>query len=117
MNEVIIRSTDQQDFMTHVGEGRASAWQWAPGIELVFREEGVGWGIALNIQRSAQRPNLFSDTLKRRFEDIESFDGYYICLDGQHTFVIWHALPDELRSSDTLEQILTQVLELAGLKH
>ncbi|WP_260954403.1 negative regulator of hrp expression HrpV [Pseudomonas citri] len=117
MNEVIIRSTDRQGFISRIGDGQASIWQWAPGIELVFREEGVGWGIALNIHRSAQRPNLFSDTLKRRFEDVESFDGYYICLDSQHTFVIWRALPGELRSSDTLEHLLTQVLELAGLKH
>ncbi|WLG82449.1 negative regulator of hrp expression HrpV [Pseudomonas cucumis] len=117
MNEVIIQSADQHSFITHVGDGRASVWQWAPGIELVFREEGVGWGIALNIRHSAQRPNLFSDTLKRRFEDVETFDGYYICLDSQHTFVIWHALPCEQRSSDALEQFLAQVLELAGLKH
>lgn len=116
MTEMILRSTDRQDFIARVSQKCASSWQWAPGIDFVCRQESVGWGLALNIKPQAQRPDLFSETLKRRFEDVESYEGYYICLDSQHTFVVWH----ELSSDDQDEQVqhlLCEFLSLAGLKH
>ncbi|AHF67044.1 hypothetical protein PCH70_18910 [Pseudomonas cichorii JBC1] len=77
----------------------------------------MGWGLALMIERQAQRPNLFSDTLKRRFEDVESYDGYYICLDNQQRFVVWHELGRDYRREDTLHGLLSEFLTLTGFKH
>ncbi|WP_339494515.1 MULTISPECIES: negative regulator of hrp expression HrpV [unclassified Pseudomonas] len=116
MTETILQSSDQQDFLMRIGEKQASVWQWAPGIEFVCRKESLGWGLALNIQRQAQRPDLFSEALKRRFENVESYDGYYICLDSQHTFVVWHELNIEYQG-EQLQTLLCQLLSLAGLKH
>lgn len=117
MSEMILHSANQQDFLACIGEERASIWPWAPGIELVYRKESIGWGVALNIQRKAQRPNLFSDTLKRRFEDVESYDGYYLCLDSQQTFVVWHAVSNECFSVVLMQGLINGLLELVGLTH
>ncbi|QXI31253.1 negative regulator of hrp expression HrpV [Pseudomonas vanderleydeniana] len=116
MTETIFHSTDQQDFLRRTAEKRAGVLQWAPGIEFVCRKESLGWGLALNIRRQAQRPELFSETLKRRFEDVESYEGYYICLDSQRTFVVWHELQGDYRC-EQIQALLLQLLSLAGLKH
>ncbi|MFJ4192627.1 negative regulator of hrp expression HrpV [Pseudomonas sp. NPDC089534] len=116
MTETILQSTDQQDFLQRIAQKRASVWQWAPGVEFVCRQESLGWGVSLNIQRQAQRPDLFSETLKRRFDNVESYEGYYICLDSQHTFVVWHELHND-DQGEQLQALLGQLLSLAGLKH
>lgn len=116
MTETILQSKDQHDFLALVDEKRASIWQWAPGTEFVCREESVGWGLALHIQRQTQWPNLFSETLKRRFENVESYEGCRICLDSQLTFVIWHELPSD-HQREQVYALVRQLLALAGLKH
>lgn len=116
MTETILQSSDQQDFIARIVEKRASSWQWAPGIEFVCRQESLGWALALNIERKAQRPELFSETLKRRFENVESYDGYFICLDSHRTFVVWHELQSDYQSAQ-LQSLVCQLLSLAGLKH
>jgi hypothetical protein len=117
MTETILRSSDQRDFLVSIGEQQPSTWQWAPGIDFVYRRDSVGWGLALMIERQAQRPNLFSDTLKRRFENVESYDGYYLCLDNQQRFVVWHELDRDYRREDTLHGLLSEFLTLTGFKH
>ncbi|MDI2591015.1 negative regulator of hrp expression HrpV [Pseudomonas sp. N3-W] len=116
MTEPILQSADQQDFITRIVEKRPSSWQWAPGIEFVCRQESLGWALALSIERQAQRPELFSETLKRRFENVELYEGYYICLDSQQTFVVWHELTNDYHNAQ-LQSLVGQLLSLAGLKH
>ena len=115
MTETILQSKDQQDFLALVDEKRASTWQCAPGIEFVCRQESVGWGLALYIERQMQRPNLFSETLKRRFENAQSYEGCCICLDSQLTFVIWHGLAGDYQREQICE-VGRQLLTLAGLR-
>ncbi|MGN7738561.1 negative regulator of hrp expression HrpV [Pseudomonas sp. 22526] len=116
MTKMLLQSKDQQDFIALVDEKQASTWQWAPGIEFVCREESLGWGLALYIYRQTQRPNLFFETLKRRFENVESYDDCFICLDSQLTFVIWHELTGDHRR-EQVYILVRQLLALAGLKH
>lgn len=115
MTEVFFETSGQQEFLRYATESRASAWQWAPGIEFVCRKESIGWGIALNIHRQAQHSDLFSETLKRRFENVESYDGCYICLDSNYTLVVWHELHNGCQS-EQLHELLDQLLSLAGVK-
>ncbi|MGE8187531.1 negative regulator of hrp expression HrpV [Pseudomonas sp. NPDC086278] len=115
MTESTLQMSDQQRFLNQVSEKRASKWQWAPGIEFVCRQESLGWALMLNIERQAQRPDLFSETLRRRFENAESYEGYYICLDSRRTFVVWHEL-DHTCQSAQLQSLVSQLLSLAGLR-
>ncbi|EKN45184.1 MULTISPECIES: hypothetical protein [Pseudomonas] len=117
MTETILRSNDQRDFFVSIGQQRPSTWQWAPGIDFVHRKDSVGWGLSLMIERRAQRPDLFSDALKRRFENIESYDGYYICLDSQQRFVVWHELDPDYRREDALQELVGEFLMLAGFNN
>lgn len=99
-----------------IRERRASTWQWSPGVDFIHDDASLGWGLALSIERRAQRPNLFSDTLRRRFEGLESYDGFYVCLDSQQRFVVWHELDVEDRSDNRLQGLLDKLLVLAGFR-
>ncbi|BAP46077.1 negative regulator of hrp expression HrpV [Pseudomonas sp. 21LCFQ02] len=117
MTETILRSADQRDFFVTIREGRSSTWQWSPGVDFIHDDASVGWGLALSIERRAQRPNLFSDTLRRRFESIEAYEGYYVCLDSQQRFVVWHELAGDYRSDNDLQRLIDRLLVLAGFRH
>jgi hypothetical protein len=117
MIEPIEANSDHGNFLAAVLAGQASRWSWAPGIDFTFNEERVGWGVALNIKRQFQRPDLFASALAKRFQEAMSYEGYYLCLDSWETFIVWHAIQEEGRDLTSLQRIINRLLDLAGLHH
>lgn len=117
MTEQIEASADHNNFLAAVQAGQASRWNWAPGIDFTFSEERFGTGVALNIERQAQRPGLYDRALAKRFQEAMSYEGCYLCLDSRETFIVWHAVHEESYDVNSLQRIINRLLDLAGLHH
>lgn len=94
---------------------QASVWISSPGVEFVYGRETLGWALSLNVYRRTQRPNMFSGTLERRFENVEFYEDCFVFLDGKQTFVILYLLknPDQ---REQVDEIINRLLFLVGFK-
>ncbi|MDH0744985.1 type III secretion protein HrpV [Pseudomonas sp. GD03842] len=113
----MIRVSEKHAFYSHVAAERAAIWPVASGVAFVSRREHRDWGIALHIEGRALRPDQLRDALERRFAQAEVFDEYFLFLDVQRDFVVWHAVPSLADSTLSLDSIRQHELMLAGLEH
>ncbi|WP_296187453.1 type III secretion protein HrpV [Pseudomonas sp. UBA1879] len=113
----MIRVSEKTAFYAHVTAERAAIWPVATGVSFVSRREHRDWGIALHIEGRALRPEQLRDALERRFSQAEVFNDYFLFLDVQRDFVVWHAVPDASPSPTSLDSIRQHELMLAGLEH
>lgn len=113
----MIRVSEKTAFYAHVAAERAAIWPVANGVAFVSRREHRDWGIALHIEGRALRPEQLRDALERRFSQAEVFNEYFLFLDVQRDFVVWHAVPGLSESSASLDSIRQHELMLAGLDH
>jgi hypothetical protein len=112
----MIRVSEKADFYAHVAAERAAIWPVASGVAFVSRREHRDWGIALHIEGRALRPEQLRDALERRFSQAELFNDYFLFLDVQRDFVVWHAVQGQSQSV-SLDSIRQHELMLAGLEH
>lgn len=113
----MIRVSEKAAFYAHLAAERAAIWPVATGVAFVSRREHRDWGIALHIEGRALRPEQLRDALERRFSQAELFNDFFLFLDVQRDFVVWHAVPGAQESPVSLDSIRRQELELAGLGH
>ncbi|SEI56942.1 type III secretion protein HrpV [Pseudomonas sp. NFR16] len=113
----MIRVSEKAAFYAHVAAERAAIWPVASGVAFVSRREHRDWGIALHIEGRALRPEQLRDALERRFSQSELFNDYFLFLDVQRDFVVWHAVPHAAESPVSLDSIRRHELMLAGLDH
>jgi len=113
----MIRVSEKAAFYAHVAAERAAVWPVATGVAFVSRREHRDWGIALHIEGRALRPEQLRDALARRFSQAELFNDYFLFLDVQRDFVVWHAAPGVSESQGSLDSIRQHELMLAGLDH
>lgn len=110
----MIQVTEKVSFYAHVVAERAAIWPLAPGISFVSRAEHRDWGIALHIDSRALMPQQMHDALERRFVQAHLFPDYFVFLNVQRDFVVWHAAPE---SGGSLDVIRERELMLVGLGH
>lgn len=113
----MIQVTQKDVFYAHVKAQRSAIWPVATGVTFVSRAEHHDWGIALHIEGRTLRPEQLRDALQRRFSQAELFNDYFLFLDVQRDFVVWHAAPSVPGSVATLDDIRQHQLTLAGLDH
>jgi hypothetical protein len=113
----MIRVSEKAAFYAHVAAERAAIWPVASGVAFVSRREHRDWGIALHIEGRALRPEQLRDALERRFTQAELFNDYFLFLDVQRDFVVWHAVSQVTESPVNLDAIRRHELMLAGLDH
>lgn len=85
-----------------------------PGWPLSADASTAIGGIALHIEGRALRPEQLRDALERRFSQAERFNDYFLFLDVQRDFVVWHAVPGLSESQASLDTIRRHELMLAG---
>lgn len=113
----MIQVTQKDTFYAHVKAQRSAIWPVATGVTFVSRAEHHDWGIALHIEGWTLRPEQLRDALQRRFLQAELFNDYFLFLDVQRDFVVWHAAPGVTGSVVTLDDIRQNQLMLVGLEH
>jgi hypothetical protein len=113
----MIQVSEKSAFYAHVAAERSAIWPVAAGIAFVSRREHRDWGIALHIEGRALKPKQLRDALERRFSQTELFNDYFLFLDVQRDFVVWHAVPGSSESAASLDEIRRHELMLAGLEH
>lgn len=113
----MIRVSEKAAFYAHVAAGRTAIWPVATGVAFVSRREHRDWGIALHIEGRALHPEQLRDALERRFSHAELFNDYFLFLDVQRDFVVWHAVSQAAESQLSLDSIRRHELMLAGLDH
>lgn len=113
----MIHVTEKSAFYALVVAERPAIWPVATGVAFVSRREHRDWGIALQIEGRALSPEQLRDALERRFEQAELFAEYFLFLDIQRDFVVWHAVPDVSEIPASFDSIRRHELMLAGLEH
>jgi hypothetical protein len=109
--------SDKAAFYAHLVTERAAIWPVAAGVAFVSRREHHDCGIALHIESRALHPEQLRDALERRFSQAELFNDYFLFLDVQRDFVVWHAVSQAAESQNSLDSIRQHELMLAGLDH
>nr|WP_314483849.1 type III secretion protein HrpV [uncultured Pseudomonas sp.] len=113
----MIRVSHKAQFYEQVAAGQVAIWPVASGVSFVSRREHHDWGIALHIDSRTLQPQQLRAALERRFTQAHRFVDYFLFLDGQRDFVVWHAAPVESQGSATLDTIRQHQLMLAGLDY
>jgi len=113
----MIEVTGKVAFYTQVASQSPAVWPVANGVAFVSRREHHDWGIALHIEGRALRPEQLREALQLRFSEAERFSNYFLFLDVQRDFVVWHAVSDAPNSVTNLDDIRRHELILAGLDH
>ncbi|MCD5993877.1 type III secretion protein HrpV [Pseudomonas sp. CDFA 602] len=113
----MIEVTEKVAFYTQVASQSPAVWPVANGVAFVSRREHHDWGIALHIEGRALRPEQLREALQLRFSEAERFSNYFLFLDVQRDFVVWHAVSDAPNSVTNLDDIRRHELILAGLDH
>ncbi|CAM3058450.1 type III secretion protein HrpV [Pseudomonas floridensis] len=113
----MIEVTEKVAFYTQVAAQNPAVWPVANGVAFVSRREYHDWGIALHIEGRALRPEQLREALQLRFSEAERFNNYFLFLDIQRDFVVWHAVSDAPDSVTNLDEIRRHELILAGLDH
>ncbi|UZE25648.1 type III secretion protein HrpV [Pseudomonas sp. B21-056] len=112
----MIEVTEKAAFYAQVAARRAAVWPVAKGVAFVSRCEHHDWGIALHIEGRALRPEQLHEALQRRFTQAERFNHYFLFVDVQHDFVVWHAVHEGAATVASLDEIRFRQLQLAGLE-
>ncbi|TPG88492.1 type III secretion protein HrpV [Pseudomonas caspiana] len=113
----MIRVSEKAAFYAKVAAEQAAVWPVAAGISFVSRREHQDWGIALHIESRSFKPQQLRTALERRFTQSHLFPDYFLFLDSQRDFVVWHATPIGSGSQVCLDDIRQHQLLLAGLDH
>ncbi|NWA02070.1 type III secretion protein HrpV [Pseudomonas gingeri] len=113
----MIRVSGKAAFYERVAAEQDAIWPLVSGVSFLSRREHHDWGIALHIEKRALKPQQLRETLERRFTQSHRFPNYFLFLDPQRNFVVWHAVPDSGEGSPSLDQIRQHQLMLAGLEH
>lgn len=113
----MIRVSEKSAFYAQVAAEQAAVWPVAAGISFVSRREHQDWGIALHIESRSLKPQQLRTALERRFTQSHLFPDYFLFLDSQRDFVVWHATPMGSGSHVSLDDIRQHQLLLAGLDH
>ncbi|MGY2289759.1 type III secretion protein HrpV [Pseudomonas sp. SDO528_S397] len=113
----MIRVSQKAEFYEQVSAGQAAVWPVAAGVSFVSRREHHDWGIALHIDSRTLQPQQLRGALERRFTQSHLFPDYFLFLDSQRDFVVWHAAPVTQQGGSTLDNICQHQLMLAGLDH
>lgn len=114
----MIQVTQKDIFYAHVKSQRSAIWPVATGVTFVSRAEHHDWGIALHIEGRTLRPDQLRDALQRRFSQAELFNDYFLFLNVQRDFIVWHAAPSVTGSVVvSLDDIRQHQLMLVGLDH
>ncbi|KAF1006983.1 MAG: hypothetical protein GAK32_02381 [Pseudomonas fluorescens] len=112
----MIRVSEKAEFYERVAAGQAAIWPVAHGISFVSRREHHDWGIALHIDSRTLQPQQLRSALERRFTQSHLFPDYFLSLDSQRDFVVWHAAPLTFQGGGALDEICQHQLLLAGLE-
>jgi len=110
----MIQVSEKASFYAHVVAERIAMWSVAPGVSFISRAEHCSWGIALHIDSRALMPQQMHDALERRFVQAHLFSDYFVFLNVQRDFVVWHAAPEFGGSMDDIRE---RELMLVGLGH
>ncbi|WP_437883137.1 type III secretion protein HrpV [Pseudomonas sp. LRF_L74] len=94
-----------------------AVWPLAAGVAFVSRQEHQNWGVALHVENAMLEPQQLRDTLARRFSQADRFHDYFLMLNPQRDFVVWHAAPGPWDQALSLDEICHEELALAGLDH
>ncbi|MBC3954601.1 MULTISPECIES: hypothetical protein [Pseudomonas] len=113
----MIEVKEKKAFYTQVAAQAPAVWPVASGVAFVSRREHQNWGIALHIEGRALRPEQLREALQLRFSEAERFNDYFLFLDVQRDFVVWHAVNDAPNAVTNLDEIRRHELILAGLDH
>lgn len=113
----MIEVKEKKAFYTQVAAQAPAVWPVASGVAFVSRREHQNWGIALHIEGRALRPEQLREALQLRFSEAERFNDYFLFLDVQRDFVVWHAVSDAPNAVTNLDEIRRHELILAGLEH
>lgn len=112
----MIQVTEKASFYANVVAERSAMWAVAPGVSFVSRAEHRGWGMALHIDSRALKPQQMHDALERRFVQAHLFAGYFLYLNVQRDFVVWHAAPEPGESLDDIRERELMLVGLVSLK-
>lgn len=104
-------------FYEHVAAERSAVWPVASGVTFVSRREHQDWGIALHVENLAMSPEQLRNALERRFVESDRYSDYFLFLNVQQDFVVWHASPDVAGVGNSMDDICREQLQLAGLGH
>lgn len=111
----MIQVSGKTEFYESVAAGQAAIWPLAAGVSFVSRHEHHDWGIALHIDSRTLQPQQLREALERRFKQSNLFPDYFLFLDAQRDFVVWHAVPSSFQGCAMLDSICQHQLLLAGL--
>jgi hypothetical protein len=109
--------SQKQAFYEHVAAESVAAWPVATGVTFVSRREHQDWGIALHVENLVLSPEQLRDALERRFVEAERYNNYFLFLNVQQDFVVWHASPQVSDPVNSMDDICREQLLLAGLSH
>jgi hypothetical protein len=107
----------RQAFQSSIAAGVPAYWEIAPGVEFGLRREPHSVGLALQVKSEALRRNQMQQALERRFQYPQDYHGYFMFLDPQRAFVVWHALPEAPVAIELINDIQFQQLTLLGLEY
>ncbi|WP_019411298.1 hypothetical protein [Pseudomonas psychrophila] len=113
----MIRVSQKAEFYEQVAAEKMAIWPVAAGISFISRREHHDWGIALHIDSRTLQPQQLRGALERRFTQSHLFPDYFLFLDSQRDFVVWHAAPEDGQGNASLDNIRQHQLMLAGLDY
>ncbi|AWO77482.1 HrpV family type III secretion system protein [Serratia marcescens] len=87
-------------------------WSVQPGVELLALSGERGRELMLNLQPGCLPPGFYRQILSQRAQQLDSYDGYYLCLDGECRLSVWCRLPEE--NEDVMPNI-GRLFSLAGM--
>lgn len=88
-------------------------WQVAQGVELQALCGERGREVMLNLQTAFQPSGLYQQLLTRRAQQLDAWDGCYLCLNRDRVLSCWRLLPESAVSD---KQHIAQLFSLAGIR-
>ncbi|ATZ12624.1 HrpV family type III secretion system protein [Erwinia amylovora] len=87
-------------------------WPVQQGVELLALCGERGRELMLNLQPAFQPSGLYQRLLSRRAQQLEIYDGCYLCLNHDRVLSCWRQLPESAMSD---KQHIAQLFSLAGI--
>ena len=113
----MMQASEKRTFLEHAAAERSAVWPLASGVAFISRSDHQHWGIALHVQMEALAPDQLRATLTRRFCEADRYHQYFLFLNLQREFVVWHASPAHDADICSLDHICQEQLTLTGLDH
>lgn len=88
-------------------------WPVAQGVELQALCGERGREVMLNLQTAFQPPGFYQLLLTRRAQQLDAWDGCYLCLNSDRVLSCWRQLPESAVSD---KQHIVQLFSLAGIR-